>query len=406
MPRRTKKSARVFKPENNFTYSAYDEFSYPSRHKMKRKCILLCMDKVFLLWLLSFPFIMLYGAYEGPKIFWLWGGCFFLTLLWLVRVIQGKQFTLTKTSVLYVLWLGVLTISSVLGVHPASSLVGGSYRHQGVLFFFSLFLIFQTKELLSYTLKKQLDIWIAIPVFVESIIVIVGKTLRFQSRPLGTIGEPNAVAGYLAFGLYWVWNMRKIPTWVRFLLCVLILVAIIATESRTGIVTAIVVLVGSLYQEFGKTITKKHIPILIGSCLIAGCIVCLVSIGTIFLKRPYSSYENRQLFWGLAAKEISTRPLLGFGAESGENVFDAAFASENIRIFDTMVDRSHNIFLDVLMWSGSIGFFVFLFWIYNIGSRFVREKDWRRLTAYIGWLIFAFFQPVGVVHWVGLMLLI
>jgi O-antigen ligase len=364
------------------------------------------MGTIFLLWLSVMPLIMLYGAYEGPKIFWLWGGGFFLTIWWFLRILKGNQFKSSKETRVYILWLAVLAIASVFGIHPAESFIGGSYRHQGVLFFFTLFLIFQTKELLPQKLKGLLLKWIAIPLIFESVIVLVGKIVSHQVRPLGTFGEPNAIAGYLAIGLYWVWNMSKMPSWVRYLSCLCVISAILATGSRTGIVSAIIVIAGNIWSDFREINHKNYTNIIIGSGVAIAVAICGFTVWQVFQTRSYSPYENRQLFWGLAMGEIAQRPLLGFGAESGEHVFDLAFAAKEIRVFDTMVDRTHSIFLDVLMWSGIVGLGVFLYWIGLIFCRFYRARDWGRISVFVAWFMFASFQPVGVVHWVCLMILL
>jgi hypothetical protein len=362
------------------------------------------MGTVFLFWIFLMPFVMLYGAYEGPKIFWLWIGGFFLTIFWLVRIGLGKRLNIPIHIRWFAAWIVVLLVSSLFGIHPLESIIGGSYRHQGVLFFFTLFLVFQTKEILPQVYKTGFTKWVAFQVIMESLIVIVDKILHFSRRPLGTIGEPNAIAGCLAFGLYWVWNMPKIKVRIRILLCLLIVSAIIATESRAGIITALVVLSGSMYMDFRNIIMNRHERLFVGSGIFLTIGMCLFFVWQIFLVRPVSLYENRIMYWNMVVQEISQKLFLGFGAETGEVVFDRTFTKNGIQLFDTMVDRSHNIFFDVLMWSGVVGLVVFLLWIVLLGRRLYIEKDWARFTAFGGWLIFASFQPVGVVHWVSLML--
>lgn len=347
---------------------------------------------------------MLYGAYEGPKVFWLWGGGFFLTIFWIIQLLRGKQFLFSGSILIYTLWIVVLFVSSVFGIHPISSLIGGSYRHQGILFFFTLFLLYQTKEILPILWKKRLITWISIPVIIESSIVIAEKLYRFSSRPLGTIGEPNAIAGFLAFGLYFVYGNKKLNIWIRWGICLLVIIAIICTGSRTGIVSAFIVLSGSIYT-FWKTVTRQKYTYIIGSSIVLLGIFTGFFVWQINTTRPYSQYENRLLYRNLALQEIIKNPIIGYGAESGEQVFGNAYSAQNIRIFDTMVDRSHNIFLDVLLWSGFVGLSVFVYWIWSIGKRLIMTKDFVRFAAFIAWFIFASFQPVGVIHWVSLLLI-
>lgn len=328
------------------------------------------MALLFVIWIVLFPFILLYGAYEGPKVWWLWMGGFALSIWWLLT--RAKP-----TSWQFLLWILVLLIASIVGVHPIASIIGGGYRHQGVLFFFTLFLIGETIPFLSIRWKKLLDTMLVWGVVIESSIVIFQKIVQWSARPLGTFGEPNAVAGFLAIGLYWVWRTKKMPG------AIIVCLAILATGSRSAIIAASIVLCGLLG-------TKKYVIAVFG----------VVAVAVIGLARPVSLYENRPLFWTMATKAIVERPILGYGAESSEVVFDQTFARENIRLFDLVIERSHNIFLDIVMWSGLLGLLVFGRWMWEILRH---SKIPLVITA---WIFFACVQPLGVVHWVQLMLLI
>jgi O-antigen ligase len=363
------------------------------------------MSTIFLLWISLFPFVMLYGAYEGPKVFWLWGGGFFLTVFWIIRILKSSSIDVSKESGVFIVWLIVFFGASIGGIHPVQSILGGSYRHQGVLFFFTLVLVMQTIHILPHVMKTNLMKWFAISVIVESIIIIFEKLFHFSVRPLGTIGEPNAVAGFLAVGLYSVCEMRYKRKWLRDVLCFIILCAILSTGSRTGIVTAGIVLSGYLLPYFKDFIRSNHLK---KTVIGIGSVITLALVFVVWqgMVRPSSPHENRVLFASIALKEIAQQPLLGFGAESGEAVYDRAFTADNIRRFDFIVDRSHNLFLDVCLWSGVFGLFVFCYWLILIGRRLYIIKDWFRLTAFVGWLVFASFQPVGVVHWVSLIMIL
>ena len=125
----------------------------------------------------------------------------------------------------------------------------------------------------------------------------------------------------------------------------------------------------------------------------------------IVVKRPVSNYESRPLFWKLGMRALAARPILGYGAESEEAVYDYEFKRMNVRLIDLAIDRSHNMFLDVALWSGLIGLVVFTGWLMNIGRGFVVAGDSRRMVVFLAWMVFAGFQPMGVVHWMQLVLL-
>jgi hypothetical protein len=359
---------------------------------------------MFLFWLGAFPFVMLYGAYEGPKVFWLWIGGFFLALWW---IIQMTHFRFPKINIgekWFFLWILVLSVASLAGIHPIDSILGGSYRHQGVLFFFTLFLILLTLTTLSLKQKRVLKMFLACGVVLESVIVLWQRISAWSARPLGTLGEPNAVAGFLAIGLFWIAS-SDFPKRVRLLLYILAMLGIAATGSRTGIVTACIVTLGVAWYGIKKHRNFPRTRSLIIAGVLVVSMVCLGFVSAITMSRPRSVYESRPLFWQLGIREVVARPILGYGAESGEVVYERAFQTVNVRLIDFMVDRSHNLFLDVMLWSGVVGLMLFTGWCIVSGKELIK-RDRRRFVVFIAWFVFASFQPLGVLHWLQLIFLL
>ncbi len=363
------------------------------------------MGNVFAVWIGLLPFVMLFGAYEGPKVYWMWIGGFFLALYWIIRLIRFRLLTLCQSSLWFLVWIFVLGVASITGVHPVDSIIGGSYRHQGVLLFFTLFLISETLLLISAQQKQILRIFLTMSVVIESALVIEQKLLDWGSRPLGTFGEPNAIAGFLAIGLLWIIIAPRLQVWMRSLLYLLVLMAVAATGSRTGIAVATLM---TIAVEV-KGIMCYRVSALRVGVLLAG--VFAVMIGSyVFIRvagitRVPSLLDDRKVFWSLGVDAFTKRPLLGYGAESEEWVYEQEYKSLNIQLVDFMVDRSHNIFLDVTLWSGIIGLGVFIGWLTSI-AKIIRQKyDPIRLVAIAAWILFACLQPVGVVQWVQLILL-
>lgn len=348
-------------------------------------------------WLATFPFIMLYGAYEGPKIFWLWIGGFILSGWWIIRMIRSRLPKIDTGEKWFFLWILALLLSSIVGIHPIDSLVGGSYRHQGVLFFFTLLLILLTLKTLSLKQNHALRKFLACGVVIESLIILWQKIAGWSTRPLGTLGEPNAVAGFLSIGLFWIAS-SDFSKRVRLLLYILTMLGIAATGSRAGIATACIVTLGIAWHGI------RAKPLIIAGVLVVG-MVCLTLVSAITISRPRSVYESRPLFWQLGVRQVMVRPILGYGAESGEAIYDKAFKQINVRLIDFMVDRSHNLFLDVALWSGVVGLILFGGWCIVSGKE-LWKHDRRRFVVFVAWFVFASFQPLGVVHWLQLLFLL
>ena len=316
--------------------------------------------------------------------------------------ISTEKFRISKSARWFLCWIGVLGLASAVGIHPLDSFIGGSYRHQGVLFFFTLFLVSETLRLIGNSQRKLLYSIVGIGVVVESIFVLLEKGLHWTDRPLGTFGEPNAVAGFLAIGLYWVATRKNVSRWVHVLALCIIAAAIAATGSRTGIAASLIIFIGlgiqSLQDHYHRALQGGFIL----GALVFLCIGSVVMVRVITMSRAPSMYENRGLYWTVGFEEFMKRPVFGYGAESEEVLYDRAFAAKNIRLVDFMIDRSHNVFVDVALWSGIVGLVVFMRWLLLIVFDCLARRDHMRVIAILAWILFASFQPLGTVAWIQL----
>lgn len=363
------------------------------------------MYLVFILWIALLPFISFAGSFEGPKVVWFWVGGLFLTLYHAVIVWQKKAQAVDPTLVVFSLWVAVMGVSSVLGIHPTESFLGGSYRHQGVLFFFTLILVAGISKTLQRKQLNLLHICGSVAGIIESAIVLYQSFVQHTARPIGTFGEPNAVAGFLVLSMYWVVVQKSYPIVSRISAVVLMAGGVLLTQSRVGI--GMMVLIALLYgisQLFRAQLSAIKTGIILGgiSCALLIGFVQYKSITTI---RAVSQFENRSMFFRVGVEEFTQRPLMGYGAESGEALYDRHFSRISMPLADYMIDRSHNVFLDVALWSGTIGLLFFVGWIGYSLVRMYRARDFLRMSFVLGWVVFACIQPVGVVHWVQLILL-
>lgn len=364
------------------------------------------MTYLFVAWLASFPFIILWGAYEGPKIIWLWAGGFLLAVYWIVRIIRRGQFPIRPEDRWYVLWLCALFTASIIGVHPIDSIVGGSYRHQGVLFFLTLYLIAVSVRQIGKEFRARLGLILALGVVAESLLIMIQKISSWATRPSGTFGEPNAAAGYLVFGLFWLWKSAYLSRTVRIAGSLLIYIAVIATGSRIGIIIAFFVLVCSAGLPVSRI---AHMRVILITVLLGGLMV--IGLNRYVEKKAFdivhgqTDYENRIVYLRYGFEEFRSRPFFGFGAESGEYIYNRAFLKRSVRLEDFMVDRSHNLFLDIALWSGLFGLCAFMLWLAVVSQRLFAQHESDRLWFTAAWVLFACIQPVGVAHWIQFVIL-
>ena len=101
--------------------------------------------------------------------------------------------------------------------------------------------------------------------------------------------------------------------------------------------------------------------------------------------------------------KISARPFLGWGAETSETVFNSVYKEAGMPLLGIIIDREHNLILDVLMWSGALGLIFFVGWHY-LGFKNLDKFEMK--LAFISFLIFSFIEPLSIVHWILLIIIV
>ena len=321
--------------------------------------------------------------YEAPKIFFFFVGAIVFILFLITEILINHvviKFDLQDR--IFLIWLLILLIASFLGVHPLDSIIGGSYRHQGVIFFVGLWLLYKSLQQFTKEQRKYFGKGIAIAVILESLIVIAQYLFNqtYFGRTLGTLGEANAVSGFLVIGIFLVYeNFPRV--WLF-----LTLTAILVTQSRSGIL--------SLAPNLLRLKKIFWLPLFV---------ISIVIISFLTFDKGKSYFENRPMLWRQAYLQIIKKPILGYGAESGEYVYEKAFRENNTPLEHFVIDRAHNLFLDILIWSGIPGLIMFVWWLY---TTFINLDSLNKKLAFSSFLIFSMFQPLGVTHWVLLMFVV
>lgn len=324
------------------------------------------MSKIFCIWVVLLPLITWQSRFEVPKVFWLLSGGIFILVYLILNI---KKVILSKRDMYYLLWLPILFVSSYFGENFKLSLLGGSYRHQGIIFFFCLWLIIKAIEQLSKIEKEYIFKLIGIVVIIEALLVLFGFKL-------GTFGDINAVSGFLVIGIFFVY--KYLPKY----LIALPLIAMLINFSKSGFLAF-----------FPYIYSKKYIvPIILFFIFI-------------FIYKPInlnSPFENREVIWKHAINLIKEKPLLGYGAETNEIIFDRAFLKSGFPLSNLIIDRAHNLFLDITLWSGIVGLIFFCMFLFTS----FKNLDIDRKKVFLSFLIFSMFQPFSVAHWLLFILII
>lgn len=312
------------------------------------------------IFIVTIPLVVINYQFEVPKVFtFLILGIFLI--FYLILNIQKLKFK--KRDYYYLIWLLTLLVSGFLGSDPKTSILGGSYRHQGLVFFVVLYFLMKFKETVSVGNLNTLYKFIGLGVITQAFIVLFGFKL-------GTVGEINAVAGFISIGTYFVYiSFPKI-----FLSIPVISMLILFSKS------AFLSLIPYLYK-------KVNIFIL------------LTSVVILFVIKPVnilSSFESRNVIWNYAVDIISDKPILGHGAESNEVLFNQKFLENKIILTNLRIDRAHNLFLDITIWSGLIGLYLFVMFLFES----FKNLNFEKKQVFLSFLIYSMFQPLSVVHWI------
>lgn len=300
---------------------------------------------------------------------------------------------------IWFLWVLFLFLSTLFNNRLLPGLVGDGYRHQGIIFFLTLGIWTSAFGLVPKTNQEKIWWWVGLAAIIESLVILSQwlainlhfPILTYNDRPLGTFGEPNAAAGFLVMGLPILANVFP-PS-----LVFLAIGAIILTGSKTGLLALLAQ--GLIFSSLKlKSFPGKKFFAILGLV-----IILFIGIFGVWQERNQSLFENRWLIWNLGTKAVFEKPILGYGAEGIITVYDKQYQNIDRPLVELAIDRAHNFFLDIILLSGFIGLIIFLKWFWE-NTRKIKE-DWRTISL-VGFLIFSFFQPIGVVHWIYLIFLL
>ncbi len=347
------------------------------------------------------PLLGYTGHFESVKI----QGVYILSAVSVVGILllREKQFVLTKSDILYGLWVIVLGISSAVSSSPVGAFAGWFGRGQGVIFFIGVWT-------LSFYLRHVLDRGnvlfsrLFLYVYISEIIIMIAQYVfpsllgiwvpLLEHRVTGTFGEPNTAGAFCVLSLPLVDRILQKTVYrnvvfLRFTVFFASFIALVLTGSRIALLCWCIAFVCMVTTVWKRKIIRY----------ILFTIVCIGVIGTIayisFI-RGSSPVENRMTLWKYAVKAIMQKPIFGYGAESNELVYDKAFLSDEIITSPLVIDRTHNLFLDIAVWSGVMGLGI---WIgFLVLLLFHRNLSIEHLGIGL-FLLFASFQPVGAAIW-------
>lgn len=295
------------------------------------------------------------------------------------------------------IFLTAVFLADVFGVDPIKSLLGNYERMEGFVAIIHIFMYFVVLSSILRTEKKWQVLFntsLAVAAIVS--LLAVREINQDVGRIGGTLGKSTFLAIYMLFHIFISFLMltRAKSGWTKFLystLVVLFVFTLIHTVTR-GTVIGLMggLFITSLYVSiFGhkhKTLQKIAVVGFVSIILLTVSFVSLRNTDFIQEKPILSRIasisldagETRFTLWGIAYEGFMERPVLGWGQENYNYIFDKYY-EPSLHSQEQWFDRSHNIFLEWLVASGVVGLATYLALIltsvYYLLIRPLRKKD-------------------------------
>ncbi|MFA6315425.1 MAG: O-antigen ligase family protein [Candidatus Paceibacterota bacterium] len=303
----------------------------------------------------------------------------------------------------------IALLADLLGVNPARSIWSNFERMEGWIVIIHLWAFYMVatslfgsndeKSSSSNESKKLWHRWINFSLIVAFIVAIYGLFQLFgwaaihqgSSRLDASLGNSAYMAVYMLFHaflagyLFFDFRVKKVAKnertmanlwhWSYAVLAVLFAFILLETQTRGSILGLIggIMLALIVYSIFGKKEQKKW------RLISTGILAFIVILGVIFWfnrHQPFieqnpilgrfsniswneSSNQARQFIWPMAINGALERPILGWGQENFNYIFNANY---NPKMYsqEQWFDRAHSVFLDWFVAGGFLGLIAYL----------------------------------------------
>jgi O-antigen ligase len=297
----------------------------------------------------------------------------------------------TPLVIAVTVFTAVFLLAGFTGANPSFSFWSNFERGEGGVQILHLFLFFLLLTLLFQEKSNWKKIfWCSIVAAVLMVAYGIGAGLKvdgFVGAPFsdpgfrfaGSIGNPAYVATYLVFILFYSlylllegYRLKKffsVTMWVAAAASLLFLIFFFLAATRGAFVGLIAgVVVGLGYVAYADRRLRKW---LIGiSCGLILAVSILVwqrdagfiqrsPVGRIFdISFSTQTFRDRATMWKIAWDGFLEKPILGWGPENFQYVFDRHFNTEYFKPaegFGAWFDRAHSVFFDYLVSAGIVG---------------------------------------------------
>ena len=360
---------------------------------------------------LSWMNVTFVDGFDGVKVLILRVGVMAILGMWIWDVVRnGGEIRYHRIYILIGILLGWIVLTTILSINPATAFLGKYRRYDGAWsYFLYAILLFLTMQYAT-TMPRirqlaQALSWSSFFVAGYGLLQALGMDiltwgpLPFEpNRSFSTFGNPNLLAGFLAFGFFI--NLSLILTeerqnWRRWYWLVLLLnsvVAITAFSRSLWIALPAAAIVFAIIMWRQKEKGTKEDWLLTGgiAAIVSGFIAySLTRVDAVmnFWTRVQTIFEfdsgsglTRFQIWQAAISAIGDRPIFGFGLDTFRLIFRHYAPPEYAQAagFRSVADNVHNFPLQLATGIGIVGaliFFAVLFWVAYLALRWCLKTD-------------------------------
>ena len=409
------------------------------------------------LFILPLSALIVGGSFWGKVIFPIGGDLFFpfitgkniffriiveiLFALWIFAAVFDKKYRPKPTPIFWAILATVLalTLSTIFGANPYRSFWSNYERMEGLVGHLHLLLYF---VVLTSVFKKY-DDWkkfFFVSLGVSFIVSTYGyfqslgfiKVFQSSERIDATLGNSTYLAIYLIFHLFLAlyFLLKEDKKWLRYVLGTVVLYefpVVFLTATRGAILGLVggVFLLSLFFGIFGGNKLLKKISLGFIGLLSVAVISFWFIKDTGFVQENYvlrrfanislseQTIKSRFLIWSISYEGFKERPILGWGIENYDQVFNKYYKPE-LWSNEPWFDRSHNIVFDWLIHAGILGFLayasIFVTAFYMLWKSFSRNEAFIFSTLFLVYIFhnlfvfdnltsyFMFFSILGFIN--------
>ena len=321
-------------------------------------------------------------GFEIPKVHFLNISTLVLIAVSVILLLKNKigLSTLKKPIIIIFVITLLLLFTTLLTPYMNISLFGNSFRDQGFIFYI---LVLFAGFITFLNIKKENQTLIFLSIYLSALIQSIVAISQFinllNTRPEiiddgywinGTYGQANFFSGHIILGiicgvylitLLWVYRKKKFAR-ISILLIIktllILLFSLIISFSIFGWITFILLF---FILTFYFLLKKEHFYKLFIFTIILSILTALVLLNFIQDNLRIEIWKNSLDLLFNNFPQNPTRLLFGYGFDTLGNVFKDAG-----RFAGVIIDRGHNLFIDIIIQTGVLTFAIFSYLIFFV----------------------------------------